>query len=474
MSTSQERRVRSQKPPRGKDDLLAGDAGLLEVIVAVNALGKRMSEQERATDGILTTLKGINETMRMVNDTSGTTKEAITTIQGRLENTEDALKEVTSTLEATERALKRHTDVALAQTRILTSHESKFDKMEVDKKKKIVIIEGVKEDSMEPLEAMAKWLFNDIGVNWGIEQVESLVRVGPTPRPNQDKQDGAQRNPRPRPVKLTFNKLNVKTDMMKSLKNLKGKRLWSGVSIGDDLDDKERREFLDLRSIYFLAKDLGLDARLRQRAVIIDKKSYTYSMLDKLPSPELTLEKATTAYSDDGVLFRSNHNRFSNLYPCEIEYEGAQFNSVEQAFQFEKARICGDKKAQERVMALSCPYAIMSEGKKVKDTAKWAKVTEQALYKLNCIKFTPEDMRDHLQSTKDLYMYEASFHPVWGAGYHLGQTELCTQKNLIGENLHGRILEKIRKEQRKEMAQNNEEEAEDDKSQNENDEENNE
>ena len=43
-------------------------------------------------------------------------------------------------------------------------------------------------------------------------------------------------------------------------------------------------------------------------------------------------------------------------------------------------------------------------------------------------------------------MYEASYHPVWGSGFHLGQHAVCKQENLKLENGHGRILEKVRRE----------------------------
>ena len=201
--------------------------------------------------------------------------------------------------------------------------------------------------------------------------------------------------------------------------------------------------------MYFLAKDLGMDTRLRQRAVIINKVSYPHNMLNRMPDPELTMEKATTAYSEDGIMFRSNHHKLSNLYPCEIEDDGIHYSSVEQAFQCGKARMCGDKKAESRIKGMSCPYDMMSEGKKVRETANWAKMAENYLYRLNCQKFEKEDMKEYLQNTGEYHLYEASFHPVWGCGYHLGQADVCRVDTLKGENIHGKILTRIRKNQRR-------------------------
>ena len=361
------------------------------------------------------------------------------------------MKAVTNTLTSTERAMTQHEAVAMAQTRILGQHETRFERMDGEEKKTVVIIEGISENTNETLVGTAKLLFQDIGVNWGIEQVEYMERIGTvSQRQNVNNQDGRpHREPRPRPVKMVFYKKSIKPDMMKSLKNLKGKVQWKGISIGDQLDEKERREFMDLRAMYFLARDLEFDVRLRQRSIILDKKSYTHSMLDRLPYHELTLERATTSYSEDGILFRSIHNRFSNLYPCVITKEGKDYNCVEQAFQAKKARVLGEKKTEERIMSMLCPYAMMNEGKKLKDSANWVKMAEKELYELNTIKFEEPSMKAHLQGTGDQRMYEASFHPVWGVGYHLGQADLCTHDTMRGANLHGLILERVRRDQQK-------------------------
>ena len=156
------------------------------------------------------------------------------------------------------------------------------------------------------------------------------------------------------------------------------------------------------------------------------------------------MEAATTAFTQDGIMFRSNHNRLSNLYPCIIDFDGETYNSVEQGFQHRKAKECNDERAATIIMSLQDPYTIMAEGKKIKDTPAWAKLAEQILYQLNVIKFHDEDFKAHLLSTGDRFLYEASFHPVWGVGMHLGQKNRCVQGNLKGANLHGKLLVTIR------------------------------
>ena len=79
------------------------------------------------------------------------------------------------------------------------------------------------------------------------------------------------------------------------------------------------------------------------------------------------------------------------------------------------------------IMSLSDPYMIMNEAKKIKITYEWARDADRYLYKFNKIKFHQPELREHLVSTRG-YLYEASFNPIWGAGFHLGQARFCTPK----------------------------------------------
>ena len=396
-------------PNRGKDDILTSESTTAEIINAVNLLAKRMTTQETVSTGILNTLKGIDTALHGINDTNTTSNAIMENINIKLKSQDDVMAGVTTTLTETENAMKRLSETALAQTKVLTAHDLRFVKLDQEDKRKVVIMEGCPEDPHENLPQIIGRLFKDIQLNIGPEQIDTIERVGPF-RQERNQDGGANRGPRPRSVRIVFYKSTVKSSLMKGLKHLKGNQYWSGVSIGDELNDLERRQFMDIRAMYFLAKSMNMDTRLRQRAIIIDKKSYPHHMLDRMPYPELTLEKATTATTPDGLLFRSNHNRYSNLYPCKIKDEGVEFTSVEQAFQAKKASVCKDNVAREVIMSLDCPYKIMQAGKKVKETVEWAKMAESQLYKFNKLKFSDPDLKAHLLNSGEKHMYEASFH----------------------------------------------------------------
>ena len=419
------------------------------MIDAVNALTRRVSTVETESGTINTTLGEINKTLKTLNETAATTDTTLATIQGRIDNNDTALEGINSTLAETAAAMKNMSDTAMAQTRILTAHGNRFEKMDAYDRRKVVVMENCPEDAAENLTEIMVRLFKDTKLGWAKEVIESVERVGIL-RQNQDggaqQQGRPQRKQRARPVKIMFVKATYKTPLMKSLKFLKNNDFWLGVSFGDELNEVEQRQYFDLRAMFFHAKSRNMNTQLRQKVILIDKNPYPHYRLGNLPYPELTMENATTANTPDGILFRSQYNRYSNLYPCQVKRNGEIFNCVEQAFQVQKAIICKNKRAETILRALTCPYKMMQEAKRINDTPEWARQAEGELYMCNKNKFEDPMLREHLKASGTKRMYEASFHPLWGSGFHLGQAERCIEANLRMENGHGRILERVRRE----------------------------
>ena len=88
--------------------------------------------------------------------------------------------------------------------------------------------------------------------------------------------------------------------------------------------------------------------------------------------------------------------------------------------------VCGSKAAQDAIMDLTDPYDIMAEGKKIRDTREWAK-------HICCLQGHSTCMRPHSIL-------------CGGCCLHLGQGDQCTYDNIPGENIHGNLLERIRKQ----------------------------
>ena len=134
----------------------------------------------------------------------------------------------------------------------------------------------------------------------------------------------------------------------------------------------------------------------------------------------LNLEDATTALTPDGVMFRSEHNRLSNLYPVEVLYHDITYDCLERAWQHTKALAANDKRAAEAVMDATNPYDIMARGNKVRVGERWSRNSESVFYELLQIKFKNESCRRRLLSFGKKRFYEATLHPIFGCGHHLG------------------------------------------------------
>lgn len=139
--------------------------------------------------------------------------------------------------------------------------------------------------------------------------------------------------------------------------------------------------------------------------------------------------------------FFGEYRFLSNFYPCEIEYEGLKYNSVEHAYQAAKSDLAWERKA------LSCTPGsgkkVMSAkeakifGKKVSMRHNWDNVKLSVMEELCRQKFTNhEDLKAKLLATDDQYLEETNY---WGDRFY----GVCGGS---GQNHLGKIHMKIRKE----------------------------
>jgi N-glycosidase YbiA len=132
--------------------------------------------------------------------------------------------------------------------------------------------------------------------------------------------------------------------------------------------------------------------------------------------------------------FNGDFEFLSNMYPCDIEYEGVRFNSVEQAYQYHKTT-----SPKERMNILRC-----NEPKKAKVLAKkfkfvredWLSVRVSLMYKLLKLKFEIPELKEALLLTEGCELIEGN----WWGDHFWG---VCDG---IGENNLGKLLMRVRSE----------------------------
>lgn len=130
--------------------------------------------------------------------------------------------------------------------------------------------------------------------------------------------------------------------------------------------------------------------------------------------------------------FQGDYKFLSNFYPCEIEYEGIKYKTLEHAYQASKTLDISLRKA---VAEKKSPSKAKRAGRKLKLRSDWDEIKLGIMEELVRIKFTDHpNLKRKLLDTEDAELIEGN---TWGDNYwgiYKGE----------GENHLGKILMKIR------------------------------
>ena len=279
----------------------------------------------------------------------------------------------------------------------LAELESKVEQLERDKRRNIIVVDGVPEDAQKPSPKVIEELFADLNINFDTLVCDRIYRRGKAPPEPSGvaKAEVAKGNyntrateKRPRPIVVGFKQFEDKIQVFKHIKNLQGLERWTKVYISDDLTETQQRQLRDLKALSSYARNKGHNSNVKANCIIVDGRKFPYRDLHKLP-PELTLEKAKTieCLDGNGVAFQSVHSPLSNLYPCNIVYKGNVFLSAEGALQHAQATVCGR-------LAEACAIQFERDAYEVKRIAgtlghspEWDVVVVDVLLEILIVKF---------------------------------------------------------------------------------------
>ena len=326
------------------------------------------------------------------------------------------------------------------QKLVFMEMEEKIEQLEKEKRKKTILIEGVKEQAQNTPENIIINLFRDIGLERGIGDVDSFYRRG---RLN-------EANDRPRPIVITFVRLTDKILLFRNLHKLKNNKDWRNIYVNDDLTERQLSEIRDLKALNALARSQGANSFMKGNNLVINDQKYNASNLDKLPE-NISMEKAKNRLvdGDKGLAFQGHHSVLSNMASCDLIHNGHLFTSSEAAIQFEKARICGTKR-EERLIQTSGAYKAKSIGKSIKENKEWEAKKVEIIYEITKEKFDQNgDMKAKLLATENLRLYEATPSKYWGCGLPMSKLNEIGEGKIPGSNKFGQILEKVRSELKK-------------------------
>ena len=138
----------------------------------------------------------------------------------------------------------------------------------------------------------------------------------------------------------------------------------------------------------------------------------------------------------------------SQWYPCEFMADGEIYNCTEQFMMAEKARIMGDKAAEEKILTSTEPRGIKALGREVKnfDENKWNRLRMKVVIKGNFHKFMDnKELRKFLLNTGNKILVEASpYDTIWGIGMKEDNPDCRNPRLWKGDNLLGFALIYVR------------------------------
>ena len=352
-------------------------------------------------------------------------------------NQEASDKKIEGKINNIEKGLSNHSDeMSLLQKKsdrqqaTITKLEARIKSMERKQKSHNMLIEGLKEKNNENLRLIVDEMLEDMEISFNVEWIDCIYRVG-TKRNNSDR----------RPVMLNFPFLSYKHEIFRNVYKLHDMKKWKGVYLQDDLSMSEQLKKKETRAIYVFAKSQGMDVKMRGNNLIID--GIKYSQDDELPH-NLLIEKAKTVKVKDGVAFQGKHAPYSNLHPCQFKFEGRDHTSSEQALQYKNVTVCKQDHVARKIMETDEPYDIMGLASKLGDNEEWNRECVTHLKPILKAKF---DQNPHLKAklmAEKGHFYEATTHPVFGAGLTLAQSQQICKANVTTGNKPGDELELLR------------------------------
>ena len=179
-------------------------------------------------------LPGLQNQLKAVGaDIKGIQSQA-TANQERIKTLEACIDELTTANDTLQQQIKQHEPQNL---------QDLIDgKMRRAEKKKHLIIEGIEENLMTPLEMLIGQILHDTGVQVTPQEVDQVYRVG------------FKSKVKPRAVLIVFTKQSTRDKVYHARMEIKNNQACTNIWINESLDEEQRQERSEMRALSELAK----------------------------------------------------------------------------------------------------------------------------------------------------------------------------------------------------------------------------
>ena len=319
---------------------------------------------------------------------------------------------------------------------------SRLDQIEAENRKKNIIIAGVIEHRNERPKYLALEILSNTDLHINYNDIEQVVRVGPY-----------RATGPPRPMLVKFREVDLRDQVLVRRHLIKNNPNCSKIWINEDLSEKSKKIRYEMKILGDLAVSLGHHVMLKGSNIIIDDISYSERTLNQLP-PHLSLKRAFTRDTPNGIAFHSEHSFLSSFFPVDIEYNRSKYTSAEQGIQHIKAKTHRQEGLAHEIMQTSNPIKIKRIGDRIKPSEEWKKCQDKWA---ETITFAKYDQNPHLAvelaNTKQAPLLECTQSSHWGIGMPISHPDLYKKTfKPKGRNVLGKILEKKREDIQRSIA----------------------
>ncbi|MCP5059207.1 MAG: NADAR family protein [bacterium] len=137
----------------------------------------------------------------------------------------------------------------------------------------------------------------------------------------------------------------------------------------------------------------------------------------------------------------------SNFYPINITADGVNFSSVEQYFQYNKAKKFGDTETATAILNTPLPLQQGQLGRHVNNFNEvvWVSARMPIMMEGLRLKFAEPALQATLLATKPALLVDTNMYDtVWGIGLHMADKRCAERTKWCGQNLLGYMLTDMR------------------------------
>lgn len=219
--------------------------------------------------------------------------------------------------------------------------------------------------------------------------------------------------------------------------------------VNEDLSAESRVHRATMKQLVKSAKELDYDAKISGNKLIIDGDSYDSNDFDIIPGCILRNCRQEKHFQD-GIAYKGERSAYSNFFFQPFILGGKKFISVEQNFQFAKAKYFGYHSIFRKIMCTANPFDIKTLGRRIENVLSQSEIDEwdeqayEHLYDAVYAKFSQNrSLCLDLLGTEDRRLMEATTDFTYGCGIDLSSNK-WEDGTWTGENLAGCVVMDVR------------------------------